>query len=188
MKVSKEQVAANRARILEIASERFRERGFDGIGVADIMAEAGLTHGGFYGYFKSKEDLAAQACAKAIAESVQAVAAAAGKGDRPSLDKLLAAYLSPQHRDRLAQGCLLPALAAEIPRRDALVRHVFTEGLDAYIACLLRAIPGREGQRRRRRALATLSALVGAVVLARAVDDPALSEEILASTRKELAD
>lgn len=181
MRVSREQAAENRERILDIASRLFRERGFDGIGVADLMKAAGLTHGGFYGHFASKEDLMAQACARAFEGAVprwQEWAAAAP--DNP-LAAVTAHYLSSAHCDKPGEGCALAALASEAARHNPPVRQALTEGMHRLVDFLTQLVPGRSKAARREKALATVAGMVGAVVLARAVDDRALAEEILQS-------
>lgn len=178
MRVSKEQAAENRNRIIDVAGTLFRERGFAGIGVADLMKEAGLTHGGFYGHFASKDDLAAQACARTLAAAAawwETQAAAPGE----SLRAIVSSYLSEQHRDAPGRGCAIAALATDVSRQGSAVRRAFTDGLRPFIATLTRILPERREAARRKKALATLSGLVGALILARAVDDPALSTEIL---------
>src|SRR5258708_7599714 len=178
MKVSREQVAKNRQQIIEVASKLFREKGFDGIGVADIMHSAGLTHGAFYGHFASKDDLAAQASAGAFSVTVGALEASeSGSGDQ--LEAFVASYLSPRHRDDMGGGCVLAALGSDAGRQRGAVRSAFTEGLRATIPRLMRIAPGRSQEAQRQKALATLAGLVGALTLARAVDDPELSGEIL---------
>lgn len=182
MKVSREQAAENRARVLEVAGRLFREKGFDGIAVAEIMKGAGLTHGGFYNQFGSKDDLAAEACAQVLA------AAAArwrklGEGDDP-LGALVNSYLSVRHRDGPGKGCAIPALAADAVRQPASIRAAFTKGLNDFIAILATFVPGRSAAARREKALATMSGMVGAMVLARAVNDPVLSTEILQAGTK----
>jgi TetR/AcrR family transcriptional regulator, transcriptional repressor for nem operon len=186
MRVSREQAAENRERILSVATKLFREKGFDGIGVADLMRSAGLTHGGFYGHFASKEDLVAQACARALARSVEAWAQSAEEGARSPLAAITASYLSAKHRDHPGSGCLLAALGADVPRQGASVRRAVTEGLRRLIVVLTRVVPGRSTAAKRERALATMASLVGALVLARAVDDKTLSEEILQATAASL--
>ena len=176
MRVTREQAAANRERILKVAGTLFREHGFDGIGVADIMQHAGLTHGGFYGHFASKEDLAAEITRRILAgggwpERV-------GDNAMPSIGDAVRAYLSPRHRDDAGHGCIFAALGADVVRQPWSVRRAFTEGLSRRIEMLQRLLPGRAAARRRR-ALATMAGLVGAIILARAVDDPGLSDEIL---------
>ncbi len=187
MRVSREQAAENRDRILDVAGRLFRERGFAGIGVADLMKAAGLTHGGFYGHFASKDDLAAQACERVVEKTVERWRDLAA-GDRSyPLEPLLDHYMSCAHRDDPARGCVYAALAAEVARQESpRLRRSFTLGLRSMLDILGRIVPGRSAAARRERALAKLSAMVGAVVLARAVDDPALSGEILTATRKAL--
>src|SRR3954470_1120937 len=119
MKVSREQAAENRERIVQTAARLFRERGFDGIGVADLMNAAGLTHGGFYGQFESKEDLAAQACARALDESAGKWARATeGKPAREALKAVADFYLTPRHAGDPGSGCAFVALGAEAARRE----------------------------------------------------------------------
>jgi TetR/AcrR family transcriptional repressor of nem operon len=179
MKVSREQAAENRERILNVAARLFRERGFDGIGVADLMKNAGLTHGGFYGHFSSKEDLMAQACARAIADSLDAWNRRADRATESPLSAVTTSYLSTRHRDNPGSGCLLAALGADVSRQGPPVRRTVTEGLRSFVEILARLVPGKSKAAKRQKALATYAGLVGAVVLARAVDDPELSREIL---------
>lgn len=182
MKVSKEQMAENRERILDVAAQLFREKGFDGIGVADLMKSAGLTHGGFYGHFASKDELMAEASARALQRLQAAWAAmareASAQGQEP-LAVIEAAYLSPRHRDAPGQGCLLAALGSDAARQGPAVRRAVTEGVRAQVEGLASLVPGRTKAARRQRALADYASLVGAMVLARAVDDEDLSNEIL---------
>jgi TetR/AcrR family transcriptional repressor of nem operon len=176
MRVSREQAAENRARVVEAASRLFRERGFDGVGVDAIMKEAGLTHGGFYGQFKSKDDLAAEALATALEQGNEKLSRFTDLG------AYLSAYLSERHCADRAEGCGLAALGSDAARAGKGVRRALT----AYVAGRLDWIAGRFGgsaAARRKRAIATLSGMVGALILARAVDDSRLSKEILAAAR-----
>jgi TetR/AcrR family transcriptional repressor of nem operon len=186
MKVSREQATENRKRVLETAARLFREKGFDGIGVADLMKTAGLTHGGFYGQFSSKEDLAAQACARALADSAEKWERWGAEKGKDTLTAVAHSYLSPRHRDNPGSGCAFVALGAEAPRWGRAVQRVFTEGLLARIARLVQLLPGHSEKARRQRAIATMASLVGGLVLARAVDDPKLSDEILQAVKNEL--
>jgi TetR/AcrR family transcriptional repressor of nem operon len=172
MKVTREQAADNRERILDAAAQLFRERGLDGIGVADLMKAAGLTHGGFYGHFSSKEELMAQACTRALDQSVE-------KWNARSLSEIVQSYLSARHRDNPGTGCVIATLGSDVSHQGAPVRRAFTQGVRSLIDVLARLIPGASAAAKRRKALATYSSMVGALVLARAVDDPKLSEEIL---------
>jgi TetR/AcrR family transcriptional repressor of nem operon len=178
--VTREQAQANREKILDAAARLFRERGYDGIGVADIMKRAGLTHGAFYGHFDSKDDLAAETTARVLLQD-RWLEHLTGKAE-PSLADAVRSYLSAGHRDDSGRGCLFAALGSDVARRPRAVRHAFTEGFRHRIEGFTRLMPGRSAAARRQRAIATLAALVGALMLARAVDDPGLSDEILDAT------
>ena len=179
MRVTRAEAAASRERILDAASRLFRERGLDGIGVADLMKSAGMTHGGFYTHFASKEDLMAKACERALAKSALRWDRLAAQPEADVLAALAATYLSPRHRDNPGTGCAIAALGADVSRQGPGVRHAFTEGLRGLIDRLARFVPGRLRTAKRRRALAIYASMVGGVVLARAVDDAELSDEIL---------
>ena len=179
MKVTRQQVAKNRQRILEVAGKLFREKGFDGVSVADIMKSAGLTHGAFYGHFASKDDLAAQACANCIANTQDTWTALASGKPADQLGAIVSAYATPHHRDDLGGGCVLAALGADAVRQRGAVRRAFTEGIRSTVAMLSMIAPGGSNAAQHEKALATLAGLVGALTLARADDDPRLSDEIL---------
>jgi TetR/AcrR family transcriptional repressor of nem operon len=181
MRVSRIQAAENRERILDAATRLFRERGIDGIGVDDLMKAAGLTHGGFYGHFKSKEDLVAQACARAVSRMRQNWTNVVDQSTGDPLEALAATYLTPKHRDAPGRGCPMAALGSEIARQSHTVRRAFTDELRPFIDYLSSIVQGSSGVRRRQKALATLASLVGALIVSRAVDDPTLSNEILAA-------
>jgi TetR/AcrR family transcriptional repressor of nem operon len=186
MRVSREKAAENRERIIDAAGALFREKGFDGIGVADIMKAADLTHGGFYGHFDSKDDLVAQASQRAMARAaVNWEKVVAGAKTDPYA-ALLARYLSPRHRDEPGRGCAFAALSGDAARCGKPVRTAFAQGLEPLIDIVAKAIPGRSKAARRRKAVAAVAELVGAVILARAVGDASLSDEILEATRQEL--
>jgi len=186
MRVSREKAAANRERIIDAAGALFRAKGFGGIGVADIMKAAGLTHGGFYGHFASKDDLVAQASkrtmTRAAANWVKVVAA---EPEQP-FAALLKRYLSPQHRDDPGRGCAFAALGNDAARSGKIVRKAFAEGLEPLIDILAQSIPGRSKAARRRKAVAAMAALVGALTLARAVEGTPLSDEMLDAVGREL--
>ena len=186
MRVSREQFAENRQRILEVAARRFREKGLEGIGVDGIMDEAGLTHGGFYGHFASKADLAEQACAAAVGKSAEKWEALARGRPETGLAEIARSYLSKRHRDNPGGGCVFAALGGEVARRSDAVRATVTKGVQAQLGVLERLAGGRSKSVRRKQAIATMSGLVGAMVLARLVDDPALSNEILTAAEAAL--
>jgi TetR/AcrR family transcriptional regulator, transcriptional repressor for nem operon len=188
MRVSREKFAENRERILGVAAKLFREKGFDGIGLADIMKAAGLTHGGFYRHFASKDDLEAQATGVALATTTADWSRLVEGAAAQPLAEFVGQYLSSQHRDDPGNGCALAALGADVARQDERVRSAFTAGLEPFLELLSDIIPGRSRAVRRRKAIATTAAMVGALILARAVDDPALSDEILAATSLDLSE
>ncbi len=186
MRVSREKAAENRERIIEAAGALFRAKGFGGIGVADIMKAADLTHGGFYGHFASKDDLAAEASRRTMVQAAERWAATvAAHPDRP-FAALLERYLSARHRDAPEHGCSFAALGNDAARSGKIVRDAFAEGLEPLIEILAQSIPGRSKAARRRKAVATMATLVGALTLARAVAGSPLSDEILQATRREL--
>jgi TetR/AcrR family transcriptional repressor of nem operon len=181
MKVTRQQVAKNRQRILEVAGKLFREKGFDGVSVADIMKSAGLTHGAFYGHFASKHELAAQACANAVAKALDVWTAWASDKSPDQLGAIVANYLTPSHRDDLGGGCVLAALGADVVRQPGCVRRAFTDGIRSTVAMLSMIARGPSNAAQREKALTTLAGLVGALTLARAADDRSLSDEILSA-------
>lgn len=186
MRVSREKAAENHETIVNAAGALFREKGFSGIGVADIMQAADLTHGGFYRHFKSKDDLAAQASKAVMARSVAAwnkvIADAPGK----PLDAVVNHYLSSRMRDEMSRGCAFASLGADAAREGRPVRAAFAAGLRPLIDILTKWVPGASKAARRRKALAAMAQMVGAIVLARAVGDAAFSDEILAASKAEL--
>jgi TetR/AcrR family transcriptional repressor of nem operon len=188
MRVSREKFAESRERILDAAATLFREKGFDGIGLADIMKGAGLSHGGFYGHFGSKDDLEAQAIAVALASAAAAWSRLLEHAPTRPLTALLTEYFSPRHRDDPGKGCPLAALGGDVARRGERVRSEFTAGLKPILELLSNVVPGRSKAARRRKAIATISEMIGALILTRAVDDPALSDEILAATLVDLSE
>ena len=178
MKVSREQVAENRRTILEAASRLFRERGYEAVTVAEIMKAAGLTHGGFYGYFASKDELIAGALADVLSKRPEPT------GD---LADYVAGYLSAAHRDNRASGCPTAALASETIRLAGEPRTKMTAGIERQIGRLSRIAPGETDAQKRQAAIGSWAAMVGAMILARVSDDPVLSEEILEQTQGWLA-
>jgi TetR/AcrR family transcriptional regulator, transcriptional repressor for nem operon len=173
MRVSREQVAENRRKILDAAGRLFRARGYDAVTVADVMKAAGLTHGGFYGHFASKDELIAETLAHVLTPDTTA---------GHDLAAFAAGYLTPGHRDDLAGGCAVAALGGETIRQAPGARAAMTEGLRRQLERLSRSAPGDTDAARRREAIGSWAAMVGAVVLARVSDDPRLADEILAET------
>ncbi|MCB8882164.1 TetR/AcrR family transcriptional regulator [Acidisoma cellulosilytica] len=177
-------------RIVRIASERLRTHGLDGVSVADLMKEAGLTVGGFYKHFATREDLVAEAVAFGQGTWQARIAQAPSEAEKPKIGEMIDRYLSPAHRDTPAAGCLAAALVAEIARGGQQTRTSFTGGLTKSFDLLVERLQaaGNTGDDAalRAKAITVYSALIGAVGLARAVDDPALSEEIMASAAAQI--
>jgi TetR/AcrR family transcriptional regulator, transcriptional repressor for nem operon len=182
---SQAEKAESHDRIVQAAAARFREHGVGGIGVADLMRDAGLTHGGFYRHFASRDELVAEAIERALSEGARAVAELANVEDRP-LEALVDAYLSTAHRDALATSCAVTTLAADVARCNQRARSAYTRQVKAYLRLLGSLISDNTQRARRRKALAALSMLVGAVSMARAVNDDELSRETLGSVAEEL--
>lgn len=189
MKRSKADTAETRRHIVETASHAFRKRGIDSIGLADIMAEAGLTHGGFYRHFGSKEQLVEEACTASLRDLTEMFRTLGSAKDAPRRLKAIAtAYLSEPHRDNPADGCPLAAVGAEIARSERSTRKAMTEGFRTLIDVIAGQLAPLPAAAARRKALAVMSTLVGALILSRMVSDPELSESILAQARKQLID
>lgn len=178
---------ATHDRIVAVAARAIRRSGYDGTGVADIMKEAGLTHGGFYAHFESREAMLAEAARRACAESAAAVAeVVAGASPDTALVSALTAYLSREHLERVEVGCPLAALGSETARQAPEVRRVATRHIKEMIDLVARQSPdwGRPGAHER--ALVTVATMVGALMLARAVDDPGLSDDLREAALKHL--
>jgi TetR/AcrR family transcriptional regulator, transcriptional repressor for nem operon len=180
MRMTNERKAETHERILAVAGELFRGHGIDAVGVDAIMHQAGLTHGGFYAHFASKEALVAEMSAAALARSAARWERISQEADQATaLTSIVESYLDPAHVAAAERGCVLATLGPEIARRhDA--RPALTASIRRMVDVLARCLPRR---RRRQRALVTLSTLVGAVVLARLCDDSGLAEEFLVSAR-----
>lgn len=187
MRVSRKQADRNREHVIEVASRLFRERGFEGIGVADLMKEAGLTHGGFYGQFKSKEDLKVEASRRALSRNKDRWAQVLAETPSDKLAALARFYLSDAHRDRRGEGCALAALGGETPRYSPELQAAFKDGIEGYLGLLDEVVPASSGEDRRTQSIAALSTMVGALVLSRAVGNEALSQRILSAAADEIA-
>lgn len=191
MRASREQVAANREAIVVSAGQQFRKRGFDDVTIADVMKAAGLTHGGFYGYFDSKEALAAAVCERGIADSVAAVDAVAaqdrGPDAEPLLDQFVDDYVSARHRDGPDSGCSVAALAYDAGRSSAEIQRILGTGIKGMATSLsrLRELDAPGTGPEAGPDFATLCTMVGALALSRAVAeaDPDLSDTILKAAR-----
>jgi TetR/AcrR family transcriptional regulator, transcriptional repressor for nem operon len=183
---SRAEKAKTHKHIVSIASKKFREEGLAGVGIAELMKEAGLTVGGFYKHFDSRDDLVAEAVSSAFGNWKRRVDAAASGGSPVSLAKLIDDYLNAGHRDNPGTGCAYSALAPEIARSDKRTRSLTTEQVRDDIQLIATLLPARDERTARSQAILTFSALVGAMSLARAVSDEALSREILKTVGEHL--
>lgn len=187
MRYSREHKASTRRRIVEGAAAALRARGVAGVGVAELMREAGLTHGGFYSHFPSKDALVAEAVSAAGEQSARNLRKVVERaGSRSGLAAIADAYLSTAHRDQPGRGCALAALAGELARESPGARRALGAQLESLLDLLADHVPGRRGVSRRRQAMAVLSCLVGALVLSRAASSRETSDEILAAARRHL--
>jgi TetR/AcrR family transcriptional regulator, transcriptional repressor for nem operon len=182
MRHSKAEKARTHKRIVAIASKRFREQGLDGIGIAELMKEAGLTVGGFYKHFKSRDDLVAESVGSALGFWKRQVDAAASGGPPVTYESLVDDYLSETHRNHPGRGCPVGALAGDIARSDKRTRAVVTRQIrDNFelLATLIRDTNEKVKGSARSQAVLAYCGLVGAIGMARAVSDEQLSREIL---------
>jgi TetR/AcrR family transcriptional repressor of nem operon len=180
MKVSRAQAEENRRTVVEAAGRLFREHGVKGVGLAELMGAAGLTHGGFYKQFKSKDDLVAEACDQALDDGADKWTRIVAKAETDGADALAALvqhYLSPAHRDRVGTGCALAGLGPDTVRHDPGLRPRFEFAIQDYAGILEQAMQGLGANGDA--ALATLSTMVGALLLSRMVEDEAYSRHIL---------
>jgi TetR/AcrR family transcriptional repressor of nem operon len=184
MRKSKVETAKTRERIVKAAGAEFADNGFSEAALARVMAAAGLTHGGFYRHFASKDQLVLEACSKTFVSLVAGLELLInGKPHEQALSLLVDRYVSRAHRDHPRTGCPLAALGSELARRDKRTRHTATEGflqLSRLIASLLETVPFRK---RAEQSMAIVSAMVGAVTLARISPDSRISDSVLVATR-----
>jgi TetR/AcrR family transcriptional regulator, transcriptional repressor for nem operon len=176
MKISREQVAENRKLILDAAARMFRERGFEAVTVSEVMKEAGLTHGAFYGYFASKDVLIAETFAHILQPRT---------GKEETSDDMIefaARYLNAIHRDTPGDGCLFSTVGTEAARSSDEARHALTEGVRKRIKKFSATAAGKNEDERRQAATGAWAAMIGTMMLARAVDDPDLSDQLMADT------
>lgn len=185
MRVSRAQAEENRDRVIDVASRLFREHGFDGIGLKDLMKGAGLTQGAFYKQFASKEDLATLASARAMESATARWSDAAATSSDP-LEAVMGFYLSTDHRGEKAEGCPLVALGSDAARQNAEVKQPFEDGIRAHFDVLENLVGGPEDPTADGKALAILSLMVGAVTLSRLIQDETLSRGILDSAAGEV--
>ena len=183
MRKSREEAAQTRKRIVTAASEEFRKNGIVATGLNDLMSAAGLTHGGFYKHFESKDQLVAEACTEAVETAILEMLAAAASEERGAA----AAYLSTGHRDNPAAGCPLSAIGSELARSDEKTRAAATAGFLKLVEIMAGQFGKIPAATARRRALVAVSTMIGALTMSRIVTDPELSADILEEAEMSLA-
>lgn len=176
MKVTKDQAAANKEAILTAASRMYREKGIDGIGIGELSRSVGLTHGGFYGQFPGgKEQLASEAVTRTFESNIQ------NWQDAKSIPELIGRYLTQGHLNNWTDGCPIPALAADVARTGGAVSSSFTKGIEQLIDLLMELVEGETRDEKHQESLRILSSIAGAMLIARALDNPELSRQFLQS-------
>ncbi|PDT30079.1 TetR family transcriptional regulator [Rhizobium sp. M10] len=178
MRVSRAQAEANRETVINVASRLFREHGFDGIGLKDLMKGAGLTQGGFYKQFESKDDLAALASGRAMESAVRRWSRVAD-GSADPFGAVVGMYLSTGHQEEKGDGCPLAALGSDAARQSEAVRAPFQKGIEAHLQILDEMIPASDGTTPYDKAMVVLSLMVGAVTISRIMTDQAMAERLL---------
>lgn len=185
MRVSRAQAEANRETVINVASRLFREHGFDGIGLKDLMKGAGLTQGGFYKQFESKDDLAAHASRRAMESATRRWSSVAASSADP-IQGVIELYLSAGHRGETGDGCPLVALGSDAARQSEDVRKPFEDGIKAHLQVLEELLPASDSsETRAEKAEVMLALMVGAVTLSRIVTDKALSDRLLEAAAAE---
>ncbi|MER9232968.1 TetR/AcrR family transcriptional regulator [Mesorhizobium sp. M0622] len=179
MRVSRIQAEENRQTVINVASRLFREHGFDGVGLKDLMKGAGLTQGAFYKQFASKDDLAAQASGRALESASRRWSAAVAANPQDPLGAVIAFYLSMEHRAERMDGCPIVALGSDAARQGVDVKASFEAGIKAHLEILGRLIGETNGEERKGKALAILATMVGVLTLSRSVNDPDLARAFL---------
>ena len=179
MRVSRIQAAENRQTVINVASRLFRERGFDGIGLKDLMEGAGLTQGAFYKQFASKEDLAVEASRRALESASHRWSDAAEQNPGDPLGAVIAFYLSVEHRGEKMDGCPIVALGSDAAREGSDVKASFEAGIKAHLEILGRMVAEMDANEPKGTAMAILSTMVGALTLSRVVNDPDLAQALL---------
>jgi TetR/AcrR family transcriptional repressor of nem operon len=186
MRVSRVQAAENRQTVIDVASRLFREHGFDGIGLKDLMEGAGLTQGAFYKQFASKKDLAAQASLRAMESATQRWSVVAAANPEDPLGAAMALYLTKGHREERKDGCPLVALGSDAARQGPEVKASFEAGIRTHLELLSQLVSTADDAKRDSKAMAVLSTMVGALMLSRVVNDPDLAQSFLDSAVEQI--
>ncbi|HTV86917.1 MAG TPA: TetR/AcrR family transcriptional regulator [Dyella sp.] len=185
MRYEKGHKEATRRRIIDVAGERFRKEGIAAVGVANLMSDIGLTQGGFYNHFASKEDLVREALATGLEATRERLRKSSGQSQDVRLQDLLDSYLSARHRDNVGRGCMLTTLAIEAGRCEGPVREQLTDGIGEMVKLVGSVLdPSLKPAQREMDATAVVASMVGAMIMARATDDAQMSERFLQAGRR----
>jgi TetR/AcrR family transcriptional repressor of nem operon len=186
---SKEHKKETRHRIMEAAARTFRAQGTAAAGLTDVMREAGLTHGGFYAHFKSKDELIAAALKAAnTARLARFKEAVSQSPDKSALAFAVDSYVNSRHREHPENGCSVATLGSELARENRAARHQMSENVTNWLETLAQSAPGSNARSKMRVATGTYAAMIGGLIIARAVEDPLVSDRILADVRAFLHD
>lgn len=187
MKKSKVETAETRRRIVEVAAQQFRSKGIQATGVNDVMSEAGLTHGGFYRHFESKNQLVAEACELGLSAVIDKFNALASKADdKAGFKSIVDEYVSRAHRDNPADGCPLAGMGSELARADEVTREAATEGFNKMVVVLAKGAGSQQAENGTSEAVFALAAMVGAITLSRVVSDRKASDAVLQTVKSHL--
>jgi TetR/AcrR family transcriptional regulator, transcriptional repressor for nem operon len=187
MRKSKVETAETRRRIVDVAAREFRANGIQATGLADVMAAAGLSHGGFYRHFESKDQLVAEACEAGLASIVEKLEAIANAGaPEDGFSAIINGYVSAGHRDGPAGGCPLAGMGSELARADAETRAAASRGFDDLAEILAKRVQGTNQDSARSKAVFALSAMIGAITMSRIISDPESSLSLLQDVRQQL--
>lgn len=187
MRKTKVEAAETRRRIVDAAAREFRLNGIQATGLNDVMTPLGLTQGGFYRHFASKDQLVAEACARAMTEVIDGLATVVRQGQRASgFAAVVEAYVSEAHRDTPTGGCPLAAMGSELARADKQTRAAAAQGFDDLVDVLARQLPHKPQQEARSAAVFTVAAMIGAITMARVVEDTDASTAILEDVKQHL--
>jgi TetR/AcrR family transcriptional repressor of nem operon len=181
---SKEHKNETRRRIMEAAAKTFRARGAAGAGLTDVMREAGLTHGGFYAHFKSKDELIAAALKAVNTARISRFKDVVSQSpDKSAIGFAVDSYVNSRHREHPENGCSVATLGSELARENGAARHQMSENVKGWLETLAQFAPGSNAAEKMRVATGTYAAMIGGLIIARAVEDPHLSDRILADVR-----
>jgi len=187
MRKSKVETAETRRRIVEVASRQFRNNGIHATGLSDLMSEAGLTHGGFYRHFESKDQLVAEACEVGFESVIESFEAAASEaGDKDAFKSIVESYVSTLHRDSASGGCPIAGMGSELARGNENTRAVAAQGFDEMVDVLAKRIRRRDADAAHSDAVFAMAAMIGAVTISRIITDPEASASVLQTVKQHL--